>query len=279
MDDVSTYQEVLARASSFLTLNNKDSDAAMWLLLNRLGWTKTDWLMHHREKIPIQIHQQFNSDIERLLEDYPPQYIIGKTDFFGREFKVTKETLIPRPETEELVELCLETVVNNNVKVVDIGTGSGAIALTLKKERPNWDIVATDISERALEVAKVNANQLNASIDFREGDLIEPIQDERFDVVISNPPYISYDEKNIMGESVLKFEPHVALFAENNGLFVYEQLANSLSTILNENGMLFLEIGYSQGNAVRELFQQQFPTREVRIKKDLSGKDRFVSMI
>lgn len=279
MDDVSTYQEVLARASSFLTLNNKDSDAAMWLLLNRLGWTKTDWLMHHREKIPIQIHQQFNSDIEQLLEDYPPQYIIGKTDFFGREFKVTKETLIPRPETEELVELCLETVVNNNVKVVDIGTGSGAIALTLKKERPNWDIVATDISERALEVAKVNANQLNASIDFREGDLIEPIQDERFDVVISNPPYISYDEKNIMGESVLKFEPHVALFADNNGLFVYEQLANSLSTILNENGMLFLEIGYSQGNAVRELFQQQFPTREVRIKKDLSGKDRFVSMI
>lgn len=278
MVDSLTYIEVLERASSFLDSKKKDTEAALWLLLNRLNWSKTDWVLNFRNKMPIDEQAQFESDIRYLLEDYPPQYILGKADFFGREFKVTSDTLIPRPETEELVELCLKTVMDQTSQILDIGTGSGAIAVTLKKERPLWNVFATDISEEALLVARENARRLNTVVEFQHGNLIEPVEDKLFDVIISNPPYISYNEKELMGKSVIKYEPHVALFAEHEGLYVYEQLASTLPIILKPDGKVFLEIGFAQGDAVKKLFETSFPNKNISVKKDLSGKDRFVTV-
>ncbi len=269
-----TYQEVLSWASSFLEEHGKEGHAIQYVFLGRKNWSKTDWLLQMRQPITSADEQQIEADLKLLMQNHPPQYLLGYEEFYGRRFTVTPDTLIPRPETEELVELCLKTAAEQ-ATVVDVGTGTGAIAITLKLERPQWQVLAVDIEAGALAIAKSNSQLLGAAIDFYLGDTLEPIE-EPIDILISNPPYISEDEWSLMDESVREFEPKTALFAENNGLAIYQKLAAQAQKKLAADGQIFLEIGFQQGAAVQEIFQAAFPDKQVTIKQDLAGQDRMI---
>ncbi|MBM6614426.1 peptide chain release factor N(5)-glutamine methyltransferase [Desemzia sp. RIT804] len=273
----STYREVLKWASSFLETSGKEGFAAERLLMERQNWNRTDFVLHLNEEMPSDVKRQLLADVAEHGGGRPIQHILGYEWFYGIKFKVTHNTLIPRPETEEIVDRFLQqTEIEKSLKVLDIGTGTGAIAVTIKKERPQYEVTATDLSAKALTVAKENAEINKVAIRFMEGDLTQPVRSEKFDVILSNPPYIGEHEKNVMDQSVLDYEPPMALFAENNGLLIYQRLAKELPQMLSPNGQIYLEIGYQQGQSVKELFEQAFPSSVVRIEKDLSGHDRML---
>ena len=270
-----TYQEVLLRASSFLEEQGKEGYAIQYVFLARKQWTKTDWLLNMQQTVTTEDEQQIASDLELLLKNHPPQYLLGFEEFYGRTFQVTEATLIPRPETEELVEKCLAMNPATARTVVDVGTGTGAIGLTLKLERPLWQVSVVDISQEALAVAKTNGKELGAEVMFYLGDTLGPIEGP-IDILISNPPYISAEEWSLMDESVRLFEPKTALFAEENGLAIYRKLAQQAQSKLAQDGKIFLEIGFQQGAAVQQIFQEAFPNKHVEVHQDLSQKDRMV---
>lgn len=270
-----TYVEVLSGASSFLEANGKEGYAIEYLFLARKNWDKTQWLMNMRNDILPDDEAMIEKDIESLMKNIPPQYLLGYEYFFEYRLKVTEDTLIPRPETEELVALCLSMTESKRKKVVDIGTGTGAIAISLKLARPDWQVTALDISQEALRVAKENAENLHAKINFKRSDVLSSMN-EKQDIIISNPPYISQSEWALMDESVRTYEPKLALFAENDGLAIYQKIAAESRDLLQPAGMIFLEIGFQQGRAVQEIFQKAFPEKNVRVHQDLSGNDRMV---
>lgn len=273
-----SYREVLARASSFLEQNQLEGHMIEYVFLQRKHWNKTDYLLHMHEIITEEDQKQIDEDMAKLLAHYPPQYLIGSEVFLDYRFKVTPDTLIPRPETEELVEKCLKLTqkqANQTLKVVDVGTGTGAIAISLKDKRPTWQVSAVDLSAAALEVAKENAQQIGVALEFVLSDCLDEVAGP-IDVLISNPPYISQDEYELMDVSVREFEPKMALFAENNGLAIYEKLAQQAPSKLGKDGKIFLEIGFMQGPAVKEIFQAAFPKKQVSIHKDLFGNDRMI---
>lgn len=271
------YVEALKGASSFLEGQGKEGYLAEYMLIERQGWNKTELVSKLRQEMPESIYDVWQQDLKKVCEGIPPQYIIGSCEFFGRRFKVTEATLIPRPETEELVEACLvDNKSTSGLKVLDIGTGTGAIGLTLKHEVPSWDVTAIDISSEALAIAKKNKLEFGLDVRLVEGDLIEPVQTETFDIIVSNPPYIAEDEWDVMDESVREHEPKLALFAPNKGLEIYQRLAKSLPSITHEKSKIYLEIGYLQGEAVVNLFKKAFPKHNVRCYKDFFGQDRMV---
>lgn len=270
------YFEVLERASSFLEKQGIEGYSILFVFLERKGWTKTDWLLHLKEEISPEEEQQIAEDLKQLGENYPPQYLLGYSDFFEHRFLVNEHTLIPRPETEELVDRCLKENLNQPLIVVDVGTGTGAIGISLKLARPDWQVTAIDISKEALKIAEQNAARLGATVDFIHGDGLKPIKGTKIDILISNPPYISNAEWDLMDKSVRTFEPKTALFAENDGLAIYQQLAEEAKDWLNPNGKIYLEIGFQQGQAVKQLFQQAFAHKQVDIAQDLSGNDRMI---
>ncbi|MDH4388014.1 MAG: peptide chain release factor N(5)-glutamine methyltransferase [Fimbriimonas sp.] len=204
--------------------------------------------------------------LQRRESQEPLAYILGHREFFGRRFRVTPSVLIPRQETELLIETALELMVPVK-RVLDIGTGSGCIATTLKLERPDWDVWAVDISGAALQVARENAETLGAEITFRHSDLFSGLAGERFDLIVSNPPYIGVEEE--LPVEVRSFEPGTALFAENRGLRIYELISEVYRDYLTPGGSMVLEIGQTQGEAVAGLFGGE-------VLKDLSGNDRVV---
>ena len=217
--------------------------------------------------------------IKRLNNGEPVQYIVGNVDFYGYKINVNKNVLIPRFETEELVFKTINLIkknLNKNIKVLDIGTGSGCISIALKKEIPGLDITAVDISEDALVVAKNNALENNCEINFIKSDLFNNI-DDKYDLIISNPPYISYDEQ-IM-DIVKKNEPHLALYAKNNGLYFYEEIIKNSSNYLNDKNIIVFEIGYLQANEIKKMSHKYYPNSNIIIEKDMQEKDRFVFII
>lgn len=282
MESISTrtYQQVVQSAVKYLEKLELNTYIAERLLLDRLDWTKTDFIRHLNDTMEESVYLQYLDDLNEFIKGKPLQYIVGKEWFYDYALKVTQDTLIPRPETEELVHRTLshlnKVAENKPLRILDIGTGSGAIAITMKKERPQDDVTATDISEKALEVAIENAGTHQAEIRFLKGDLLEPVSLETFDCIISNPPYIGYDEKDVMDLSVIQYEPHTALFAENHGLSLYERLAYELPFHLKTDGCLFMEIGFQQGEKLKTLYQQAFPDKEVSIEQDINGLDRML---
>lgn len=272
---VKTYVEVLSGASSFLEAAGKEGYAIEYLFLARKNWDKTQWLLHMREEISAEEELLIEKDMADLMKNIPPQYLLGYEYFFEHRFKVTKDTLIPRPETEELVALCLSMNDQQGKKVVDIGTGTGAIAVSLKMNRPKWQVTAVDISKEALTVAEENAESLQTEIVFKQSDVLSAIT-EKQDIIISNPPYISEEEWDLMDESVRTYEPKMALFAENKGLAIYQKIALESRSLLTPEGMIFLEIGFQQGHAVQDIFQQAFPDKAVTIHQDMSKNDRMI---
>lgn len=276
-----TNYEALAWASSFLEDNGREETSARILLQHILNTNYSGLMMKMHDPITQEQFERFEQFVKEHANGRPVQYITGVEHFYGREFQVDESVLIPRPETEELIVAALERIKklfgqNIPLKLADIGTGSGAIAVTMKLEYPAAQITATDISPSALQTAKDNANLLGADIDFRLGDLTEPIADDKWDVVLSNPPYIAFDEAREMSEVVLNHEPHSALFAEEDGLILYRKLAEQLPNLLNKPALIGVEIGYSQGEAVAQFFQSSFPQARVEIIKDINRKNRIV---
>lgn len=272
--------EALQWASSFLEEKNREANAARLLLQHVLAVDYTGLMLNMREPLTEEQQQQFEELIHAHIAGKPVQYLIGTEQFYGRTFQVNEAVLIPRPETEELVEQALDRMTakfgDASLSLVDIGTGSGAIAVTLKKERPSLQVTATDLSEDALQTAKQNAQLLEADVTFLQGDLTAPVQHQKFDVVLSNPPYIAFDEVNVMNELVLEYEPHTALFAEENGLQLYRRLCEELPHIVHNQAIIGFEIGYQQGEAVYNLLKKSFPQGKVEVLKDLFGQDRMV---
>ena len=222
------------------------------------------------------LKKYYDGNLEYALEDLkkgvPVQYIVGNVDFYGITLKVDQRVLIPRFETEELVSKVLEYSKNfDNPRIADIGTGSGAIAIALKK-KICCEMIATDISSDALDVAKENARLNSVNIDFREGNLLEPL-DGKFDIIVSNPPYIAYDEE-IM-EIVKNNEPHIALYADHDGLYYYEEMLKKIGQFLNKKYVLAFEIGSNQGEALKKLIKT-YLKKEAIVEKDMSGRDRFL---
>ena len=216
--------------------------------------------------------------IERLQNGEPVQYIVGNVNFYGNEIKVNKNVLIPRFETEELVEYTISYIkkmFKEKINIIDLGTGSGCIAITLKK-KINSNVSAIDISKEALEVARENAKKNKVEIDFIQNDMLDNISN-KFDVIISNPPYISKNEE--IQDIVRKNEPSLALYADNEGLYYYEKIIKQAKKNLKEKFIIAFEIGYMQGEKIKKIAEQNYPKAEVVLKKDLQGKDRFIFII
>ena len=216
--------------------------------------------------------------LQRLNQHEPLQYILGEADFFGRKFMVNASVLIPRPETEELVNYILqESTPGKAVKILDIGTGSGCIPITLALEIKGSEVYATDISTEALAVAKVNAEKLAAKVSFIEHDILRseiPVNDVH--VVVSNPPYIGEHEQWEMKENVVKFEPHLALFVKDDDpLIFYKTIAAKAKKVLRSGGILAVEINEKYGSEVSAVFAEN-GFRQINVIKDLQGKDRIV---
>nr|WP_321315963.1 peptide chain release factor N(5)-glutamine methyltransferase [uncultured Ligilactobacillus sp.] len=265
-------------AFSFIEGSNADRSGVELLLKEQMSWNDTELLMHLRDEMPQEELEKFQRNVEKYVNGYPAQYIIGKADFYGSKFKVNENTLIPRMETEELVDWILnENKVNASLRVVDIGTGTGAIGLSLKKAVPEWKITLSDISTEALKVAAENAQTLDEEVYLTQSDLFENLNG-KFDIIVSNPPYIAEDEKGLMDQSVLEHEPSLALFADNQGLKIYQRLAKECAPYLADDALMYLEIGFKQGKAVKEIFQKEFPDAKITVKKDISNHDRMVKI-
>ena len=210
--------------------------------------------------------------LKRLEKGEPVQYIVGDVDFYGNIIKVDKRVLIPRFETEGLVEIALKYLTNTNLDIVDLGTGSGCIPITLKKKLPNINMDAVDISLDALDVARENAKLNDVDINFIHGDMLKSLN-KKYDCIISNPPYIAYDEE-IM-DIVKNNEPNNALYADNDGLYFYEEILGNCKNYLKDKYYIFFEMGYSQGERIKEIALKYLDCN-VEIKKDLQGFDRYV---
>ena len=221
-------------------------------------------------------NDKLDDGIELLKKGISPQYIVGNVSFYGNIINVNKNVLIPRFETELLVEktvkYCSKLFNNNKINILDIGTGSGCISITLKKEL-DCNVVGVDVSNDALEVARENAliNELN--INFICSDIFSNVND-KFDVIISNPPYISYDEE--IEDIVKNNEPHLALYASDNGIYFYDKILRECSNYLNDKFLIAFEIGYKQGEDIKNLAYMYLDNINVSVEKDYSGKDRYV---
>ncbi len=218
--------------------------------------------------------KNFKRTLNKVNKGYPIQYAIGHVNFFGYEIKVNKNVLIPRFETEQLVEETLKLINSNEtIKILDLGTGSGCIAISLKKRLPNSEVTAIDKSFKALQVAKKNAMINDVDINFRRMNM-EKIIPGKYDLIISNPPYISKDEEVM--PLVKKYEPKMALFAKKDGLYFYEVILNNYKDHLTTNGIIALEIGHLQKEAIFNIIKKAMPKARFVCQKDYSGKDRFI---
>jgi len=235
----------------------------------------TDFVFALQQEVTEEEKQFVEEIYKKLAAHIPAQYIIGHAEFFGMQLKVDERVLIPRPETEELVDLILTENPEKNLKVLDIGTGSGAIALALAKNRPDWSVTATDISQDALDLATENAKRQDLNLSFIKSDCFSEIS-SKYDIIVSNPPYISRADEVEVGLNVLHSEPHLALFADEDGLAIYRRITEDSKDYLNDGGKIYLEIGYKQGQSVPDLFRKNFPEKQVRTLKDQFSQDRMV---
>ena len=269
--------QYLAELEQELVVAGEEAESLSFVYraLNELSFT--DFVLKLQAEVNQEDRDQLKAIHEQLLAHKPAQYIIGSSDFHGLTLKVDERVLIPRPETEELVELILSENPEKSLSVLDIGTGSGAIALALANSRPDWQITASDLSEDALALAAENAQSCGLDLAFVQSDCMEAISGT-FDIIVSNPPYISEADKDEVGLNVLTSEPHMALFAEEDGYAVYQKIAEQAGEHLTEKGKIYLEIGYKQGVGVRELFKKSFPQKRIRVLQDQFGKDRMVAV-
>lgn len=270
-----TLQTVLNEAINLTQFKNKEPEAVKFLMMELSGYTGTEFYLKLNKPIDKNLKERFYEALEKYLnQDIPVQHILGYTYFYGRKFQVSPDVLIPRRETEELVEHVLKykkTYFKEDISFIDIGCGSGAISITLALEDENMKGLAVDISSKALEVAKKNNRDLKAQLSFKESDLFSNIT-QKFDIIVSNPPYIPEDE---MLDEIVKKEPHLALFGGKEGLDFYERILKDAKPYLNEKALIAFEHGYQQKEAIKNLALKYFKEATIIQKKDLQERDRF----
>lgn len=276
-----TVRELIRQCEAMLDEKNKDCNVAKVLFYHLAHKEPHQLYLMMDEEVDSQLYDEFQSGMKRYMDGEPIQYIKGKESFFSRDFIVNENVLIPRYETEELVENILYKIDDyfdtyTSIELCDVGTGSGAIAISLALEEPKLNVVATDISEEALEVARLNAKELGASVEFYQGDMLQPLidRDIKVDIFVSNPPYIP-SEQDI--ESVVKDnEPHVALFGGNDGLYFYRKIFADAKKVIKDRALLAFEMGFDQRELMSEAVEHYFPNVPYEIIKDINGKDRML---
>lgn len=277
---MATYREVLQQARQRLYEAGQGEQAAQLLMLELANMEAHNLYMEYDEPVDPGLLTRFEEGICRMEKGEPLGHVLGFEWFYGYRFTVNEDVLIPRPETEELVANILagydEHFGGQPAEAVDIGTGSGAIAIALAKEEPSIHVTASDISEAAIRVARQNALDLDANVDFLIGDMAEPFIEKgiRADILISNPPYIPAHEQ--MEHSVVDYEPHVALFGGEDGLHFYRRIFARAHLVLKERAMMAFEMGYDQGERLSALAASYFPQARIEVLKDLSGKNRML---
>jgi release factor glutamine methyltransferase len=263
------YDKMEAESFFYMILEKKRQMKKIDLALNR------DAVFSKRE---IELWNEIRNKLKQFI---PIQYILGKAHFFGLEFEVNEDTLIPRPETEELVDWIFSGHTNSaNIKILDIGTGSGCIAIALAKNLPHASVSAIDVSEKALDVARRNAQNNNVDISFIQKNILEIADlNEQFDIIVSNPPYVRHLEKSEIKQNVLDNEPHLALFVEDDdALIFYRKIADLAQKNLSKNGLLYFEINQYLGNETVDLLQK-LPFSAIELRKDIYENDRMIKAI
>ena len=267
-----TYASALKTAETQLEQAGVDPDGATFVLTARQDWTRSQLILHGRDEMPDEVATTFAADIDALAAGQPAQYIVGKAPFWGRWFNVNPAVLIPQFDTEILVEWLLDDAVGGYG--IDVGTGSGAIGITLKLEKPLIDMTLSDISQPALAVATANAKTLDAEVTFNQGNLLEGTA--KYDFIVANLPYIDRDEMPVMDQSVIDYEPHLALFAENHGLALFAELFDQIPRHLRPGGVVYLEFGYQQEPALAQMIAEQLPLGHAEFRNDDAGHPRAV---
>ncbi|NEU30418.1 peptide chain release factor N(5)-glutamine methyltransferase [bacterium LRH843] len=279
--NITSIREALQWASSFLIERNLEQPVAEWLLRHYYQVDRHGLFMILDESISAEYVSRLKQDLTHHANGTPVQHLIGYEEFYGRRFKVNEDVLIPRPETEELVlsvsKKIQQLFANEERTIVDVGTGSGAIAITLALEGES-NVNAVDLSERALAVAKENARNLGANVTFMQGDLLQPFIDlgKKIDVVVSNPPYIPLADADQLAVQVRDHEPHLALFGGEDGLDLYRRFMLQLPLVLKEKAIVAFEVGIYQAQVVKELLEQTLPTFRTEVLLDINGKERIV---
>jgi release factor glutamine methyltransferase len=275
--------EALKWASSFLKEHQRDENAAEILLCYYLQFTRARLLAEIRMELSEDVWIPFKEAIVNHGKGMPIQYMMGYEKFFGRKFKVNSNVLIPRPETEELIVEAIKRKKKlwpdkKSLSLVDVGTGSGIIAITMKLECPELSVSAIDISPAALEVAKENAQTLRADVNFEQGNLLLPLIEHgtRADIILSNPPYIPDGEIEILSNVVAEHEPHQALFGGEDGLDFYRRFMDELPKSVGSRALIGFEIGAGQGPHVAAMLKGVFPDSIVEVVNDINQKDRMV---
>lgn len=275
-------RQAILKACLLLRRQDKEESLAKFLLMYMLDETAEQFSNKLSEELSVeQENRYFDLINKNINEDTPLSHLVGFDYFYDRKFKVTKDVLSPRMETEELIYKVLEYIKKSkkdSFRILDLCTGSGIIAITLKKEivEKYTEIVASDISEKALSIAIENADNNNANITFIKSDLFDNISG-KFDLIISNPPYISYKDKIIIKDSVLNYDPHLALFAEEDGIYFYRKIIENAVHYLSKDGVIFFEIGYDQKEKILELGKNNnFITT---VYKDINDRDRIAKLI
>ena len=275
-------RQAITKACLLLRRQGKEESLARFLLMYILDESPQLFSNSLSEQMSKENEDKYFSLIEKhIKEDVPLSHLVGFEYFYDRKFKVTKDVLSPRMETEELIYKVVEYVKitkKNNLRILDLCTGSGIIAITLKKELSQFsiDVVASDISKEALEVAKENAKTHIADIRFIQSDIFNNI-DDKFDIIVSNPPYIDRKDEVTMEDNVLKYDPHLALFAEEEGMYFYRNITEQANSYLNANGVIFFEIGYDQKDKIVKLADMNGYHAEVY--KDINGRDRMAFLV
>ncbi|MBN1187767.1 MAG: peptide chain release factor N(5)-glutamine methyltransferase [Bacteroidales bacterium] len=281
MTDLNTLSKIVRRINSELVkfYPETETKAIISIVLQHImGFSKLE--LHTRQNeilLPEQI-QRVEKALGLLKKHIPVQYVIGETEFFDILINVSPAVLIPRAETEELVKLALDISLPNNAKILDIGTGSGCIAIALAKNLHKADVFALDVSFEALEIARRNAENVGVKVNFFQRDILKDTKlgMGRYDMIISNPPYVTNNEKHLMEKNVLENEPHLALFVpDSEPLLFYKAISNIAKENLNYNGWLLVEINENYGKETAEIFKER-GYRNVEIVKDINGKDRIV---
>ncbi|TDQ14626.1 release factor glutamine methyltransferase [Algoriphagus boseongensis] len=275
-----SYQEFSQKLSLELTPLYDSQEAqnlVEWLLEHHLGLKRMDLFKFMKEEALPEV---LYSDLERLKEGEPIQYILGHCPFYGRDFKVNQHTLIPRNETEELVHLIIKENPKPGLKILDIGTGTGCIPISLSLEMTSPEVFGLDISEGAIEVAKENALKNRAQVKFLNCDILKSFPDlPQLDIIVSNPPYVPQSEKKEMHQNVVEFEPHLALFVpDSDPLVFYRVIAEKSKDLLNPGGKLYFEIYEKAGTEISDLLKN-LGFDQIKLHKDLNGKDRIISAV
>ncbi|MCY1609645.1 peptide chain release factor N(5)-glutamine methyltransferase [Staphylococcus pettenkoferi] len=277
---MASYSDVLQQAQNDAEIYGVEHASVEWLFFELLDWRRHDFIMKKDATMSEHEIAQFKRGMKRLLQGEPVQYILGYQYFYGEQFKVSPSCLIPRPETEEVM-LHFVKQLRPYARVVDIGTGSGNLPIMIKHLAPSTEVFVTDISSEALQVARANAAEHEVDVEFLEGNTLEPLIEQgiKVDGLISNPPYISEDELEVMGESVKRYEPQIALFAEDRGLAIYHKILKELPQVLNPEAVVTFEIGYQQGERITQLIHALYPWLNVEVVQDINGNERIVSFV